>query len=257
MQQLETIRSKQGMCAAPHGNAVAWKDALGLALVVATAGSLAFLAIGHQLHASSRVQQRRAEEIASLLATLRKDEANCTTPAADTVQAEMQPDQQAVQGGTMRKMLVAAAMMAVAGTGFAHDASEADGAKELAPAEIVFRDDPAFPKGAQTALLHGDPTKPGLFILRLKFPPNYLVPPHTHPGFETVTVLSGSMGSGMGKKADLTKGKMLDAGGMLALPANHAHYVWTTDKETIIQVAAVGPFDLIYINPEDDPRTKK
>lgn len=256
MQQLETIRSKQGMCAAPHGNAVAWKDALGLALVVAAAGSLAFLAIGHQLYASSGVQQRPNEEIAALVATLQRDEANCATPAA-SVQSELQSDQKPVQGGTMRKMLVAAAMMAVAGTGFAHDASEADGAKELAPAEIVFRDDPAFPKGAQTALLHGDPTKPGLFILRLKFPPNYLVPPHTHPGFETVTVLSGSMGSGMGKKADLTKGKMLDAGGMLALPANHAHYVWTTDKETIIQVAAVGPFDLIYINPEDDPRTKK
>jgi hypothetical protein len=65
------------------------------------------------------------------------------------------------------------------------------------------------------------------------------------------------MGSGMGKKADLKKGKMLKAGGLLALPANHAHYVWTEGEETIIQVAAVGPFDLIYINPEDDPRKKK
>jgi quercetin dioxygenase-like cupin family protein len=53
--------------------------------------------------------------------------------------------------------------------------------------------------------LHGDPTKPGLFVLRIKFPPNYVVPPHTHPGFETVTVLSGAMGSRMAEKADLTK----------------------------------------------------
>ena len=49
---------------------------------------------------------------------------------------------------------------------------------------------------------------------------------------------------------------MLKAGGMLALPANHPHYVWTTDEETIIQVAAVGPFDLVYVNPDDDPRKK-
>lgn len=156
----------------------------------------------------------------------------------------------------MKRMLLAAAMFAIAGSALAHDAAN-DGMKELAPEEIIFRDDPAFPNGGQTALLHGDPDKPGLFILRIKFPPNYIVPPHTHPGFETVTVLTGAMGSGMGEKADLTKGKMLKAGGMLALPANHAHYVWTADEETIIQVAAVGPFDLIYINPEDDPRRKK
>lgn len=160
----------------------------------------------------------------------------------------------------MKKILAAAAMIALASVtlahvSIAHDAGTADGLKELAPDEIVFRDDPAFPNGGQTALLHGDPTKPGLFILRIKFPANYVVPPHTHPGFETVTVLSGAMGSGMGEKAEL-KGKMLKAGGILALPANHAHYVWTADEETIIQVAAVGPFDLIYINPADDPRNK-
>jgi hypothetical protein len=32
--------------------------------------------------------------------------------------------------------------------------------------------------------------------------------------------------------------------------------VWSGDTETIIQVAAIGPFDLIYVNPEDDPRKK-
>jgi quercetin dioxygenase-like cupin family protein len=156
----------------------------------------------------------------------------------------------------MRRVIVAAGMLALAGSVFAYDSADTSGAKEFAPEAIVFQDDPAFPKGAQTMLLHGDPQKPGLFILRIKFPPNYVVPPHTHPGFETVTVLTGAMGSGMGEKADLTKGKMLKAGGMLALPANHAHYVWTTDEETIIQVAAVGPFDLVDINPVDDPRKK-
>jgi quercetin dioxygenase-like cupin family protein len=156
----------------------------------------------------------------------------------------------------MTRVIVAAGMLALAGSVFAHDSADTSGAKEFAPEAIVFQDDPAFPKGAQTMLLHGDPQKPGLFILRIKFPPNYVVPPHTHPGFETVTVLSGAMGSGMGEKVDLTKGKMLEAGGMLALPANHAHYVWTTDEQTIIQVAAVGPFDLVYINPADDPRKK-
>jgi quercetin dioxygenase-like cupin family protein len=174
--------------------------------------------------------------------------ARCTSPPSISTEKETEI--------VMKKSLVAAGLMALAGAALAHDTPNMNEARELTPESITFKDDPAFPKGAQTVLLHGDPAKPGLFILRIKFPPNYVVPPHTHPGFETVTVLTGSMGSGMGEKADLTKGKMLKAGGMLALPANHAHYVWTTDEETIIQVAAVGPFDLIYINPADDPRKK-
>ncbi len=105
-------------------------------------------------------------------------------------------------------------------------------------------------------VVYGDPSKPGLFILRAKFSPNYVVPPHTHPVFESVTVMTGSMGSGMGKTVDKSTGKMLEAGSLLLLPADHPHYVWTGDEETIIQVAANGPFDLIYVNPDDDPRKK-
>lgn len=155
----------------------------------------------------------------------------------------------------MKTSLIAAAFIMLAGGAFAQDASH-DGARELTPADIKFEDNPAFPKGAQSMLIHGDPAKPEFFIIRLKFPPNYVVPAHTHPALESVTVLSGAMGSGMGKTVDPSQGKMLDAGSLLILPANHPHYVWTADKETIIQVAATGPFDIIYVNPDEDPRKK-
>lgn len=154
----------------------------------------------------------------------------------------------------MKVGMFAAALILIAGSAFAQD-GEHD-AKELTPGDMVFADNPAFPKGAQTVVVYGDPAKPGLFIIRAKFPPNYVVPPHTHPVFESVTVLTGSMGSGMGETVDKSKGKMLGPGSLLLLPANHAHYVWSGDEETIIQVAANGPFDLIYVNPEDDPRNK-
>ncbi len=154
----------------------------------------------------------------------------------------------------MRKSLIAAAMIVVAGAAFAKDAAHE--ARELTPADIKFENNPAFPEGAQSMLIHGDPEKPEFFIIRLKFPPHYVVPPHTHPALESVTVLTGSMGSGMGETVKKSEGKMLGTGSLLVLPANHAHYVWTEDEETIIQVAATGPFDIIYVNPEDDPRKK-
>jgi quercetin dioxygenase-like cupin family protein len=217
---------------------VCWKIPLAGTLSMSLA---VFVGLGLMLGAR-QVQPDAVEALAASAA------ARCTSPPSISTEKETEI--------VMKKSLVAAGLMALAGAALAHDTPTMNEARELTPESITFKDDPAFPKGAQTVLLHGDPAKPGLFILRVKFPPNYVVPPHTHPGFETVTVLSGSMGSGMGEKADLTKGKMLKAGGMLALPANHAHYVWTADEETIIQVAAVGPFDLVYINPADDPRKK-
>jgi quercetin dioxygenase-like cupin family protein len=160
-----------------------------------------------------------------------------------------------MKNGMKRVLWAAAAALMMAASGMAGDTAHHT-TYEVTPANVVFEDNPAFPKGAQTAVLYGDPAKPGLFIIRAKFPPNYIVPPHTHPVFESVTVLTGKMGSGMGEKADTTKGNLLGPGSILLLPADHAHYVWTADEETIIQVAAVGPFDLIYVNPEDDPRKK-
>jgi quercetin dioxygenase-like cupin family protein len=159
----------------------------------------------------------------------------------------------------MKRVLATMALLALGTAAFAQDTSHevrAHEAKELTPADIKFEDNPAFPKGAQTAVVYGDPSKPGLFVIRAKFPAGYVVPPHTHPVFESVTVLSGSMGSGMGKTVDKSKGKILGPGSVLLLPADHAHYVWAGDEETIVQVIANGPFDLIYVNPEDDPRKK-
>ena len=130
-------------------------------------------------------------------------------------------------------------------------------AKELSSADIVYKPDPAFPGETRTAVVYGDPSKEGLFILRIKFPPNFIVPPHTHPVFESVTVLSGSMGSGMGETVDKSSGRILEAGGILLLPADHVHYVWTEGEETVIQVTANGPFDLKYIDPTQDPRNQK
>ncbi|MFA5900976.1 MAG: cupin domain-containing protein [Hyphomicrobium sp.] len=157
----------------------------------------------------------------------------------------------------MKYAFVIAALVALTSSAVAHDTGDGHPLQEIQSKDLTYRDDPAFAKGGQTVVLVGDPKKPGLFILRLKMDPHFVVLPHTHPVFETVTVLKGTMGSGMGEKTDLTKGKLLGPGSVLALPAGHPHYVWAGDEEVILQVVANGPFDINYINPDDDPRLKK
>ena len=52
----------------------------------------------------------------------------------------------------------------------------------VTPDALAWVENPAFPKGVQLATLVGDPTKAGdVVVLRIKFPPNFQMPPHTHP----------------------------------------------------------------------------
>ena len=113
----------------------------------------------------------------------------------------------------------------------------------------------ALPKGAQIAVLSGDPSKDGPYVVRLRLPSGYKVPAHSHPTTEMVTVLNGKFNLGMGDKLDQKKGMLLTNGGFAEAPAKMNHYAWTTSP-TLVQIHGQGPFAINYVNPADDPRTK-
>ena len=104
-------------------------------------------------------------------------------------------------------------------------------------------------------VLYGDPSKEGLFAMRIKVPKGYHIPPHTHSKPEIVTVISGAARLGMGEKADETKTESFKQGAFMAMPPDTAHYVYA-DEETVVQLNTMGPWEVRYINPKDDPRQK-
>ena len=77
----------------------------------------------------------------------------------------------------------------------------------------------------------------------------------TAPVHEVLTVISGTFRMGMGETADQRKAQLLPAGSFFALPPGTAHYVFI-DEETVVQISTVGPWELTYIYPKDDPRPK-
>jgi quercetin dioxygenase-like cupin family protein len=115
---------------------------------------------------------------------------------------------------------------------------------------------PGLPPGAQLAVLSGDPTREGMFTIRLKFPAGFAVAPHHHPTPELVTVMDGQMAIGMGEVADKPKAARLGVGGYVALAADMNHYAFT-DTGATIQITSHGPFQIVYVNPADDPRNAK
>ncbi|HEY0514744.1 MAG TPA: cupin domain-containing protein [Thermoanaerobaculia bacterium] len=111
---------------------------------------------------------------------------------------------------------------------------------------------PVFNKGAQFAVLSGDPGKDGPYVVRLKMPAGYKVAPHWHPTDEQITVISGTFSLGMGDTFDPKATKALTPGGYGLMPAEMHHFAWTKNGATV-QVHGMGPFAIHYVNPADDP----
>jgi quercetin dioxygenase-like cupin family protein len=105
------------------------------------------------------------------------------------------------------------------------------------------------------AVLDGDPAKEGFFTMRIKMPDGYRVPPHWHPNQERVTVLSGTLNLGSGGRFDPKQTKALAPGTYSSMPPKMTHFAWMTG-ETILQLSSIGPWRIIYVRPEDDPRNK-
>lgn len=125
----------------------------------------------------------------------------------------------------------------------------------MMPDEMKWADIPSLPPGAKISVLEGPLGEAVPVTFRLKFPANYQIPAHWHPGVEHVTVISGTFNMGMGDKLDATKTMGLSAGSVAIMQPRTQHFAWTKD-ETIVQVHGVGPWGVTYVNPADDPRKK-
>ena len=115
---------------------------------------------------------------------------------------------------------------------------------------------PSLPKGAQIAVLEGDPSKEGPFVFRVKAPDGYRIPPHTHPKMERVTVISGQFNIGMGEKFDEKALQPMPAGTYGYWEPGMKHFV-LIKGETVAQFHGTGPWTIQYVNPADDPRNQK
>jgi hypothetical protein len=115
---------------------------------------------------------------------------------------------------------------------------------------------PKLPPGTQFAIVLGDPSKPGVpYVFRAKSPDGYSVPPHWHPMDENVTVISGTLMLGFGERFDKGATRALPAGSYAMLPKDAPHYN-VMKGETILQFHGIGPYDIQYVNPADDPSRK-
>jgi quercetin dioxygenase-like cupin family protein len=152
-------------------------------------------------------------------------------------------------------VVAAALLTVVAGAAAPPDEKPTHGF--VAAASLEWKPGPAaLPAGAKLAVLEGDPAQEGIFTIRLSLPAGYKLPPHWHPAYEHVTVISGAFHMGTGETFDSEHGHKLGVGDFGYMAPGARHFAWT-ESETVIQLHGMGPWQIYYVNPADDPRGRK
>jgi len=95
-------------------------------------------------------------------------------------------------------------------------------------------------------ILYGDPDARGQpFVMRIRELPGTVVPPHSHPVDEHITVLQGTWYFGFGETYDSTKLHALPAGSYAFAPAGTTMFGYAPDS-AIVQVHGIGPFHILW-----------
>jgi hypothetical protein len=95
--------------------------------------------------------------------------------------------------------------------------------------------------GAKEAVLVGDPSKPGLYIVLTKWTPHHMSHPHFHPNDRFITVLSGTWYVGTGTKYDPDSTKAIPAGSFVTHYGKQIHYDGAKDEEVTLEIVGMGP----------------
>jgi quercetin dioxygenase-like cupin family protein len=126
--------------------------------------------------------------------------------------------------------------------------------RSVLPEDVEWKTFPAFPPSVRLAILVGNPSEPGPYVIRVKVPSGVKLMPHQHPEDRIYTVMSGVFYIGLGDKFDGDKVEAYPPGSVVVLPGNTPHFHWAKSGEYVTQVTAIGPLGLEYMNPGDDPR---
>jgi quercetin dioxygenase-like cupin family protein len=105
---------------------------------------------------------------------------------------------------------------------------------------------PNLPSGCEVAVLEGNPRAPGLFTVRFRVNDEFVMPPHTHPKDERVTIMTGRVSVAFGAKASHDDAKQFGPGDYYVNARGAVHSVWA-DELSEIQITGLGPWEAHFV----------
>lgn len=118
-------------------------------------------------------------------------------------------------------------------------ANAPDGFIRLLPEQAPFKS--PLGAGPSQAVIYGDPSKPGVYVVRNRFPPGAHSNPHFHSQDRHATVIKGVWYTGVGERVDFNNAVPLKEGSYMLHPANGVHWDGAGAEEVVVQITGVGP----------------
>jgi quercetin dioxygenase-like cupin family protein len=100
------------------------------------------------------------------------------------------------------------------------------------------------------AVIEGDPEKPGIYVVRVKFEPHTFSMPHWHNTDRHVVVLKGTWYMGVGEKFDPSTATPMPVGSYVKHPAGAPHWDGAKDEEVVLQIVGEGPVTTDLVNKD-------
>ena len=118
----------------------------------------------------------------------------------------------------------------------------------VSAAEMPWRPcPPNLPDGCEIAVLEGDPQASDLFTVRFRVSGEFVMPPHSHPKDERVTVLSGQMAVSFGVGGAREAAATFGPGDYYVNARDAVHTVWA-DEPSVIQITGIGPWEAQFVD---------
>ena len=155
---------------------------------------------------------------------------------------------------SMRVLLAALALATAIASSGSSVLAQADGRGFLrvTPEQVKWVDDvDANGLGVQRAVIQGDPSKPGLYVIRIRVPRGVMSRNHFHREDRHAVVLQGTWYTGTGDEFAPDRTIGLKPGSYMMHPAGEHHFDGAKDEDVILQLVGIGPSETTRLRPQD------
>lgn len=113
------------------------------------------------------------------------------------------------------------------------------------PKDIKWTVDPAF--GEDVALLVGDPSKPGPYVMLIRWKPHQMSTPHFHNTARNVYVVSGTWWVSDTSHYDPSTTYPIPAGSFVIDQPGQVHWDGAKEEPVILQLTGIGPANTVKV----------
>lgn len=115
---------------------------------------------------------------------------------------------------------------------------------------------PGIPKPIEMAVVSGDPTRDGPYVVRYRMPSGMKMNPQRFSDERQLTILKGTFWISSGESFNWKDMAEYKQGAVVVKEANKPYFGWARTA-VVLEESGTGPSRFEYVNEEDDPRNRR